>query len=132
MTCMRRWIVFLTALLLGVALDLGTKAWAFSQLQSLGVSSKVNDWFSFSRAHNEGAAFSLFEGQQSFFMIVSLAAFVAVPYFVHVARERVVPTAIVLGLILAGVMGNFWEKWPPLPRRTKNRPVCTSATRGPI
>lgn len=105
-----RWALFASALVCGLALDLGTKEWAFRALTHQGDSHVVNGYFAFTRATNPGAAFGLFAGQHTFFMLVTVVAFVAVPYFVHVARRAVAATAVVLGLVLSGVVGNFWDR----------------------
>lgn len=105
-----RWIVFAHALVLGVALDLVSKEVAFAHLPYPGASEPLNEWFAFTHARNEGAAFGLFQGEHTFFMCVTLLAFVGVPYFIHAARKRVLATATVLGFILAGVIGNFWDR----------------------
>lgn len=137
-----RWGLFAVALLLGIALDLGTKAYAFDKLPDRFAcerhpevwvngevyaqarrscnkcrepltnmsTHRVTSWFAFTRATNPGAAFGMFKGQHTFFMIVTVAAFVALPYFVHTARRYPLPGAILLGLILAGVFGNFWDR----------------------
>lgn len=105
-----RWILFLLALVLGTALDLGTKHVAFERLPAYGQSYPVTSWFAFTHAENPGAAFGMFAGQHDFFMLVTIIAFVAVPYFVHTAPARSRGIPIVLGLILAGVVGNFWDR----------------------
>lgn len=106
----RRWIVLLVAFALGVVLDLGTKDFAFLHLKAMGDSVPVFSWFAWTHARNPGAAFGLFEGAHTFFTLVTMCAFVGVPYFVHTAKERVILTGIVMGLILAGVAGNFWDR----------------------
>lgn len=105
-----RWILFVIALVLGTALDLGTKEIAFKHLPDYGQTYAVWSWFSFTHAENPGAAFGMFKGQHDFFMVVTVVALVAVPYFVHSApaKSRAIP--IVLGLILAGVIGNFYDR----------------------
>lgn len=105
-----RWILFLVALVLGTALDLGTKHVAFERLPRYGDSHAVTSWFAFTHAENRGAAFGMFQGQHDFFMLVTVVAFVAVPYFVHTAPRGSRASPIVLGLILAGVVGNFWDR----------------------
>jgi hypothetical protein len=43
-------------------------------------------------------------------MVVTLFALVAVPYFVHAAPRRAKLLPVILGLILAGVIGNFADR----------------------
>lgn len=105
-----RWILFLIALVLGTALDLGTKYAAFKALPDLRDTHAVNEWFSLTHAVNRGAAFGMFQGQHDFFMLVTVVAFVAVPYFVHTAPRASRAIPITLGLILSGVAGNFWDR----------------------
>ncbi len=105
-----RWAVFALALALGAVLDLASKSYAFGHLPDPGDTVALTSWFSFTHARNLGAAFGMFQGQHTFFMVVTVAALVGVPYFVHAARARVIATAAVMGLILSGVIGNFWDR----------------------
>ncbi len=105
-----RWAVFGWALACGVVLDLASKAYAFEHLPGPRDTIAITSWFSFSHAKNLGAAFGMFERKHAFFMVVTVAALVAVPYFVQVARQRVLGTAAVMGLVLSGVIGNFWDR----------------------
>jgi lipoprotein signal peptidase len=118
-----RWIIFVVALLAGTILDLGTKGAAFAAFDQLRdeamkagrapplyPSIPVSSWFAITEAHNRGAAFGLFQGEHDFFMLVTLVALVAVPYFVHTAPKRARLMPLILGLILAGVVGNFWDR----------------------
>lgn len=105
-----RWILFFVALVLGTALDLGTKQAAFNALPRYGATHPINEWFSFTHAVNRGAAFGMFQGQHDFFMLVTVVAFVAVPYFVHTSPKGSRAIPITLGLILSGVAGNFWDR----------------------
>jgi signal peptidase II len=107
---MQRWIVFAIAVVCGLALDLGTKSAVFDRLPHPLSTDPIFSWFSLTHAENKGAAFGLFQGQHTFFMVVSIVAFTAVPYFVHSADRRARAVPIVLGLILAGVLGNFWDR----------------------
>jgi signal peptidase II len=105
-----RWAVFGVALLLGTALDLWTKSYFFATLGKIGEPHSVTSFFALTKATNPGAAFGMFRDQHTFFMLVTLAAFVCVPYFLHTARRNPRGTALVLGLILSGVVGNFWDR----------------------
>ncbi|MGE0707377.1 MAG: signal peptidase II [Planctomycetota bacterium] len=105
-----RWAILLSAFAVGLWLDIGSKELAFAHLPHDRDSIPVFSWFSWTHAENPGAAFGIFKNKHDFFMVVTLLAFVAVPYFVHVARSRVRLAALVFGLILAGVAGNFWDR----------------------
>ena len=105
-----KWLTFVVAFVVGLALDLGTKAWAFGFLPELGSSKPVTEWLSWTRAVNKGAAFGMFEGQHTFFMLITVVAVVAVVYFVKTAKPSAWGVTTVLGLILAGVFGNFFDR----------------------
>jgi len=109
-----RWIFFLVAATIGLTLDLGTKEWAFSQkeLHSSWAAAYpvIPDWFDIQLSENAGAAWGLFSGKHTFFMVISIVAFIAIVYFVHTANEKARAAPTVLGLIFAGVLGNFWDR----------------------
>lgn len=105
-----RWGIFIAAFLIGVALDIGSKEVAFHYLPEPRDTHVVWSWFSWTHARNLGAAFSMFEGQQGLFMAMTILAFVGLPYFVHAAEEKVLRTSLIMGLVLAGVAGNFWDR----------------------
>ncbi|MDO4902999.1 MAG: signal peptidase II [Limosilactobacillus sp.] len=59
--------------------------------------------------HNDGAAWSMLEGQQGIFTAISIVAILVVGYFFYRWRKRpllVLPIAI----ILAGTIGNFIDR----------------------
>ena len=59
---------------------------------------------------NAGAAFSLFQGGQIFFLIVTVLAFAMLVYFQRAFRGRGVMLYVVLGLILGGTLGNLLDR----------------------
>lgn len=105
-----RWGVFVLAFVIGILLDIGSKEIAFHYLLEPRDTHVVFSWFSWTHARNLGAAFSMFEGQQGLFMAMTILAFVGLPYFVHATEEKVLRTALIMGLVLAGVGGNFWDR----------------------
>lgn len=105
-----RWGIFVVAFLIGLALDIGSKEVAFHYLPEPRDTHVVWSWFSWTHARNLGAAFSMFEGQQGLFMAMTILAFTGLPYFVHAAEEKVLRTSLIMGLVLAGVAGNFWDR----------------------
>ncbi len=110
---MRRWISFVAAAGLGLLLDLGTKelAWSASSLEKPGSRIVVlSGWFDLIRSVNQGAAWGLLWGQHTFFLLVSVIAFLAITYFVHTSPRNAWKGPLVLGLVLAGVAGNFFDR----------------------
>lgn len=106
----RRWLLFLAALLVGASLDLGSKQWAFATLPGLGGSTDLTSFFAFTLATNQGGAFGLLRGRFDVFFAVAIVALAGLPYFVHSAPRRAVVLPLVVGLALAGVIGNFWDR----------------------
>ena len=125
---------FLLTTIVGFALDLWTKHIAFSQLASgapyrgLGedgrqhwfvnmrddlIRSKGYDlipgWLHFRLTVNEGAVFGIGQGQRWLFLVISLAAIFFLSYlFTTSGRQRFYQ--FVLGLLLAGVLGNMYDR----------------------
>lgn len=58
---------------------------------------------------NAGAAWSILQGQQWFFIVISVVAIVVIGYFMYRWRHQW-PLLIGLSLILAGTLGNFIDR----------------------
>ena len=126
---------FLLTTVVGFGLDLWTKHLAFTRLasgepyQGTGVDGHRH-WFVDSRADliatkgydlipgwlhfhvtvNEGAVFGLGQGQRWLFLVISLAAICFLSYlFTTSGRQRFYQ--FVLGLLLAGVLGNMYDRF---------------------
>ncbi|WP_297074407.1 signal peptidase II [uncultured Enterococcus sp.] len=65
---------------------------------------------SFTYLRNTGAAWSLFEGQQTFFTIITIAAVVIVSYLLYRNRHGHWLFLLGLAMILAGAIGNFIDR----------------------
>lgn len=110
---MVRWITFVLAATLGLLLDLGSKeaAWRSKALDAHGSRIEVvAGWFDFVRSENQGAAWGLLWGAHTFFLLVSVVAFLAITYFVHTSPRSSWKGPLVFGLVLAGVAGNFFDR----------------------
>lgn len=59
---------------------------------------------------NTGAAFSLFQGGQLFFLAVTVVAFGMLIYFQRAFRGRGTLLHVVLGLVLGGTLGNLIDR----------------------
>jgi signal peptidase II len=126
---------FLLAVIIGLALDLWTKDLAFSRLaagppyQLTDISSGKLRWYveprfdlresrglvvipnflNFNVTVNEGAVFGFGQGRRWIFVAISVAAILFLTYlFATSGRQRLYQ--IVLGMLLAGVLGNMYDR----------------------
>ncbi|MGH7213965.1 MAG: signal peptidase II [Tepidisphaeraceae bacterium] len=113
---------FVLTTVIGLALDLATKVWAFNELLvslvrrpdgTYGVESDVYEfipgWLHFQVTVNQGAVFGLGQGQRWLFLIVSFAAIGFLTYlFATSGRQRLYQ--VLLGMLLAGVLGNMYDR----------------------
>jgi signal peptidase II len=72
--------------------------------------SVIGDLVMLWHVQNRGAAFSLLQGGQIFFLIVTVLAFGMLLYFQRAFRGRGVALYVVLGLILGGTLGNLIDR----------------------
>ncbi len=95
---------------LGLVLDLWSKARAFSTLQASEVHTLVPELVEFRRSLNPGAVFGLGAGLVALFISASALAlgFVLFLFFGSGARQR--GLHIALGMILAGALGNLYDR----------------------
>ena len=112
---------FLLVTVVGLALDLWTKVWAFKALVSneadvegyVRVDSRTYElipgWLHFHCTANQGAVFGIGQGNRWLFVIVSIAAMAFLTYlFATSGRQRFYQ--VVLGMLLAGVLGNMYDR----------------------
>jgi signal peptidase II len=109
-----RWILYIVSATLGILLDLGSKEWAFEYHPDLKAAGHRIDviptWFDIQLSVNQGAAWGMFWGRHTFFLVVSVVAFLALTYFVQTAPPKARRGPVILGLVFAGVFGNFWDR----------------------
>ena len=103
---MAYYLLFIVAL---VGLDQFVKYWVSANI-TLGTShSFIPGLMNLTNLHNDGAAWSILEGQQWFFYLITLAAVVVLAYLMrqwHTNRWKM----IALSLIMAGALGNFIDR----------------------
>lgn len=116
------WSRFLITCLIGLSIDLATKVWAFDSLVNgiewvdgrVLIDNKpaikfIPGWLHFEAVANQGAVFGLGQGQRYLFLAVSVGAIGLLTYlFLHSGRARFYQ--IVLGMLLAGVLGNMYDR----------------------
>ena len=113
---------FLTAIV-GLALDLWTKWYAFEKLVvevTVGPEGSrawpsrkpyqfVPGWLEFNAHTNDGAVFGIGQGRQWLFIVISVAAIAFLTYlFASSGRQRMYQ--FILGLLMAGVLGNMYDR----------------------
>jgi signal peptidase II len=93
-----------------LAVDQATKALVASAIVVGGRVQIIGDLVVLWHVQNTGAAFSLFQGGQLFFLLVTVVAFGMLIYFQRAFRGRGVPLQVVLGLVLGGTLGNLIDR----------------------
>jgi signal peptidase II len=112
---------FLAVTVVGLAVDLWTKVWAFKALvtgqANVGGYVRVDSdtyaflpgWVHFHCTANQGAVFGIGQGNRWLFVVVSVLAIGFLTYlFATSGRQRFYQ--IVLGMLLAGVLGNMYDR----------------------
>jgi signal peptidase II len=109
---------FFLVCLIGVGLDLWTKNYSFAHLARADappidgrprVVEFVKGWVQFEITTNHGAVFGLGQGQKVLFLVVSVVAIGFLSWlFATSKRQRVYQ--FILGMLLAGVLGNMYDR----------------------
>src|SRR5436853_6520145 len=109
---------FFLTVIIGLGIDLWTKTEAFARLAKLDRGARVVDsdvyhflpgWLEFTVTTNQGAVFGIGAGRRLFFISVSIAAVLFLIYLFAISgRQRLYQ--IILGMLLAGVLGNLYDR----------------------
>jgi len=91
-------------------LDLWSKHWAFSSIKPHEPRNMIDGWLVFRRSLNDGAVFGSFSGQTGLFIVASILALGFVVYLFVQSPKRAYILHIALGLILAGAIGNMYDR----------------------
>jgi signal peptidase II len=102
-------LCFAGTAVVGVVVDLWSKAAAVEHLKGGGVIRFIPRLVQFEYTENHGAVFGLGQGQQALFLVVSVAAIAFLVWlFATSGRSRFYQ--LVLGMLLAGVIGNMYDR----------------------
>jgi len=103
--------LFLCLFVAALAADLTLKSWAFhhySKVQPPDV--LIPSVLAIKLTENRGAVFGLWQGQRAVFIVASVIAVAAVGWFFATSRARDRWLHIALALILAGALGNLYDR----------------------
>jgi signal peptidase II len=107
---MRHTAAFFALALGGAALDLLTKHLAFAHVPDGGEIPIIEGFFSFGKTRNPGVIFGLGAGARTLWLVVSIAAVPAILAVFYTTKNPRGILTIALGLILAGTIGNMYDR----------------------
>jgi signal peptidase II len=94
----------------GVALDLWTKALAVAHLPPPRTIEFIPGWLQFEFTVNRGAVFGYGQGMRWLFIGVSVVAVFFLGWLFAVSQRRQWLYHLLLGMLLAGVLGNLYDR----------------------
>jgi len=100
---------FFAVSIVGFSLDLWTKSLAVSNLKNAGPMNSIPGWIQFEYTENHGAVFGIAQGQRWIFLLVSVGALIFLTYLFCTSGVRRF-YQFILGLLLAGVLGNLYDR----------------------
>jgi signal peptidase II len=103
---LRFWLVAI----LGLALDLGSKQWAFGTLRQTGRRVLIPHVLELQTMMNDGALFGIGGGRTGLFLLASALALVLVLWMFTQTSARSWLVHIALGAVLAGALGNMYDR----------------------
>lgn len=99
----------LAVILGGILLDQLLKIWTVTHVAEGQTNAAISGLFSWTYVKNSGAAWSILEGKQWLFMIITPIIVVVAAYFLYKKRGEA-EYCLALALILAGALGNYIDR----------------------
>ena len=100
---------FVVTVAIGLGLDLWTKSQTVAHIALGDGIDVIPGWLRLEFTMNRGAVFGIAQGQRWVFMIVSAAAIIFLTYLFSTSARRAF-YQIILGMLLAGVLGNMYDR----------------------
>lgn len=92
------------------ALDQVTKWWIVRHFELHEQRTVIADFFDLVYYSNTGAAFSAFTGKNTFFIVLSTVALIALVFFYLRGAFKDRPSRWAVGLLAAGILGNLTDR----------------------
>jgi signal peptidase II len=92
------------------ALDQATKWWIVRNFELHEQRTVIPDFFDLVYFSNTGAAFSAFTGRNTFFIVLSTVALIALVYFYLKGAFKDRPSRWAVALLTAGILGNLTDR----------------------
>ena len=107
-----KFILFFVISAIAVFIDRYTKMLAVANLKGKPSYILIKGVFEFLYSENRGAAFSILQGKQWFFYIVTLLVLLVIYYIVYKLpfEKKYMPLFYILCFIFAGALGNFIDR----------------------
>lgn len=107
-----KFILFFVISAIAVFIDRYTKILAVENLKGKPSYILIKGVFEFLYSENRGAAFSILQGKQWFFYIVTLLVLLVIYYIVYKLpfEKKYMPLFYILCFIFAGALGNFIDR----------------------
>lgn len=103
-------ICFVLSFVVILGFDQVTKIIVSSSMQLFNSHTLIDDFFYFTYVHNTGAAWSMFEGQVTFFVLVAFFASVGMIYYFINTKDSERLTRYGLVIAFAGLIGNVIDR----------------------
>lgn len=107
---LRHSLLFFAVAAAGAALDLWTKQLAFDHIQRFQEVTIIDGWFSFGRTTNPGVVFGMGGNAKAFWKYIAVAAVPVILVIFYTVRKPKWILTISLGMILAGTIGNMYDR----------------------
>ena len=107
---MKNTATFVIAAVSGVIVDIISKWVVFSKLDEFGKLIVIPGLLNILRSKNEGVVFGLFPGKTNAFIVFSAIAIVVILFIYIKSDKTIFISNLALGLVLAGAMGNLWDR----------------------
>lgn len=101
---------FAITIVSGVFADIVSKWYVFSQPDRFKKVTIIPGFLNIIQSENEGIVFGMFPGKANIFIFLSLLAIAAILFIYIKSNKNIFSSNVALGLILAGALGNLWDR----------------------